>query len=88
LARRRPRIVEEVVKETQKLLLSPGLGGDRGDRLVPRDVPVAQVTRYVREAEAAHSLPFGGCKQSGWGREMGHAVLNNYLELKAVTAQL
>jgi phenylacetaldehyde dehydrogenase len=30
------------------------------------------------------ALPFGGYKQSGWGREMGHEVLNNYLETKAV----
>jgi phenylacetaldehyde dehydrogenase len=30
------------------------------------------------------SLPFGGYKQSGWGREMGHEVLNNYLETKAI----
>ena len=28
--------------------------------------------------------PFGGYKQSGWGREMGHEVLNNYLETKAI----
>jgi phenylacetaldehyde dehydrogenase len=34
------------------------------------------------------SLPFGGYKQSGWGREMGHEVLNNYTELKAVTTLL
>jgi phenylacetaldehyde dehydrogenase len=34
------------------------------------------------------SLPFGGYKQSGWGREMGHEVLNNYTEVKAVTVQL
>ena len=34
------------------------------------------------------ALPFGGYKQSGWGREMGHEVLNNYTEIKAVTAQL
>jgi phenylacetaldehyde dehydrogenase len=26
------------------------------------------------------ALPFGGYKQSGWGREMGHEVLNSYLE--------
>jgi phenylacetaldehyde dehydrogenase len=26
--------------------------------------------------------------QSGWGREMGHEVLNNYTEVKAVTTQL
>jgi phenylacetaldehyde dehydrogenase len=34
------------------------------------------------------SLPFGGYKQSGWGREMGHEVLNNYTEVKAVTTLL
>jgi phenylacetaldehyde dehydrogenase len=34
------------------------------------------------------SLPFGGYKQSGWGREMGEEVLNNYTETKAVTVAL
>jgi phenylacetaldehyde dehydrogenase len=34
------------------------------------------------------SLPFGGYKQSGWGREMGSEVLANYTEVKAVTAKL
>jgi phenylacetaldehyde dehydrogenase len=34
------------------------------------------------------ALPFGGYKESGWGREMGHEVLDNYLEVKAVCAQL
>ncbi len=34
------------------------------------------------------SLPFGGYKQSGWGREMGHEVLKNYTEVKAVTTLL
>jgi phenylacetaldehyde dehydrogenase len=34
------------------------------------------------------ALPFGGYKQSGWGREMGHEVLEAYTEIKAVTAQL
>jgi phenylacetaldehyde dehydrogenase len=34
------------------------------------------------------SLPFGGYKQSGWGREMGHEVLEAYTEVKAVCAQL
>jgi phenylacetaldehyde dehydrogenase len=34
------------------------------------------------------SLPFGGYKQSGWGREMGEAVLANYTESKAVTVRL
>lgn len=34
------------------------------------------------------ALPFGGYKQSGWGREMGHAALDNYLETKAVCISL
>ena len=34
------------------------------------------------------ALPFGGYKQSGWGREMGHDVLEMYTEVKAVCAAL
>jgi len=34
------------------------------------------------------ALPFGGYKQSGWGREMGHEVLEQYTEVKAVCTQL
>ncbi len=34
------------------------------------------------------ALPFGGYKQSGWGREMGEAALENYTETKAVTIRL
>ncbi|HNP60887.1 MAG TPA: aldehyde dehydrogenase family protein [Nitrospirales bacterium] len=34
------------------------------------------------------SLPFGGYKQSGWGREMGHEALNLYTEVKSVCAKL
>ena len=30
------------------------------------------------------ALPFGGYKQSGWGREMGHDALEMYTETKAV----
>jgi phenylacetaldehyde dehydrogenase len=33
-------------------------------------------------------LPFGGYKESGWGREMGEEVLSNYLETKSVIAAL
>ncbi len=36
----------------------------------------------------AAELPFGGYKQSGWGREMGAEVLNNYMETKTVITQL
>jgi len=34
------------------------------------------------------ALPFGGYKQSGWGREMGHDVLEHYTEVKAVCTRL
>ncbi|MEM6756900.1 MAG: aldehyde dehydrogenase family protein [Planctomycetota bacterium] len=34
------------------------------------------------------AMPFGGYKQSGWGREMGHAALDNYLETKSVCVAL
>ncbi len=34
------------------------------------------------------ALPFGGYKQSGWGREMGHDVLEMYTETKAVCTLL
>jgi len=34
------------------------------------------------------AMPFGGYKQSGWGREMGPNALENYLETKSVVTQL
>jgi phenylacetaldehyde dehydrogenase len=34
------------------------------------------------------ALPFGGYKESGWGREMGHAVFTSYMETKTVITGL
>jgi len=34
------------------------------------------------------ALPFGGYKQSGWGREMGHEALELYTETKAICARV
>jgi phenylacetaldehyde dehydrogenase len=34
------------------------------------------------------ALPFGGYKQSGWGREMGHEALELYTQTKAVVVGL
>jgi phenylacetaldehyde dehydrogenase len=34
------------------------------------------------------ALPFGGYKQSGWGREMGHEAIELYTQTKAVCARL
>jgi len=36
----------------------------------------------------ATNIPFGGYRQSGWGREFGREGLDAYLETKAVTARL
>lgn len=35
-----------------------------------------------------HQIPFGGFKQSGLGRELGEAALDNYTEIKAVSIRL
>ncbi len=34
------------------------------------------------------AMPFGGYKESGWGREMGHEVLNLYTEIKSVCIKI
>jgi len=34
------------------------------------------------------ALPFGGSQQSGWGREMGHEVVNLYKQLKSLCIRL
>jgi phenylacetaldehyde dehydrogenase len=34
------------------------------------------------------ALPFGGYKQSGWGREMGREVFEEYTEVKAVCLKM
>jgi acyl-CoA reductase-like NAD-dependent aldehyde dehydrogenase len=36
----------------------------------------------------AYNAPFGGYKQSGWGRENGMAVLDEYLETKTIWVEL
>jgi hypothetical protein len=47
-------------------------------------LPQAKNTYHVFDA----AMPFGGYKESGWGREMGHQVLENYLETKSVITRL
>ena len=46
-------------------------------------------TVWINEYNVANAaLPFGGFKQSGYGREMGHAVFEQYTELKSVCISL
>jgi phenylacetaldehyde dehydrogenase len=33
-------------------------------------------------------MPFGGFKQSGWGREMGREAIELYLQVKSVAIKL
>ena len=60
---------------------------------------ITQAHRVVREIHAGitwinsyHStyneLPWGGYKQSGWGRELGHYGIEAYLEIKQVNVNL
>ncbi|WP_148573803.1 aldehyde dehydrogenase family protein [Nocardioides caldifontis] len=34
------------------------------------------------------SMPFGGMKESGWGREMGHDVMHDYTDVKTVCVRI
>jgi acyl-CoA reductase-like NAD-dependent aldehyde dehydrogenase len=51
-------------------------------RLAPRlQVGTVWVNTYSLNAAA---LPFGGFKESGWGRELGAEGLSSYLQTKSV----
>ena len=51
--------------------------GERGPQAGP--APIRSGTVWINCHNALDaSLPFGGYKQSGWGREMGAEVLHNY----------
>jgi len=55
-------------------------------RLVSR-IRAGQVSINCHGAVGTN-IPFGGYRQSGWGREFGQEGLDAYLETKAVTARL
>jgi hypothetical protein len=60
---------------------------DRCRCAVPFDTESGQV--WVNCYEAADSaLPFGGTKESGWGRETCRETLEEYLETKTVVVSL
>ena len=60
-------------------------------QIIPWNLPLLMAAWKLAPAlatAAPSSLPFGGYKESGWGREMGEFVLNNYTEVKAGTTAL
>ena len=66
----------------------------RGGRHIPgpsittNAAPAGSSDDVIQGSPQQRRLPFGGYKQSGWGREMGHEALEAYTEVKAVTTQL
>lgn len=62
------------------------LPGDRRDGQAPG--PAGRLGRGRRCTVFDAALLFGRYTQSGWGREMGYEVLQDYTEVKAVTTQL
>jgi phenylacetaldehyde dehydrogenase len=69
-----------------------GLARASGPRTSPRPTPWPRRSGSARCGSTATTSSTRRCrsgvKQSGWGREMGHEVLEAYTEVKAVTAQL
>jgi acyl-CoA reductase-like NAD-dependent aldehyde dehydrogenase len=44
--------------------------------------------RRSRQASSEQASPFGGYKQSGYGREMGNHALDLYTQIKSVWVDL
>lgn len=70
-----------------------GLSGSVWTRDLSRAHRMANLVQAGQVAINCHgavdvNVPFGGTKQSGWGREYGEAGLDGYLETKAITVVL
>ena len=70
-----------------------GLSGSVWTRDLSRAHRMAHLVRAGQVSINCHgavdiNVPFGGMKQSGWGREYGEQALDSYLETKAITACL
>ena len=78
---------EEVVQAANETTygLASGIHTNDYQRAVRVTNALKAGTEWVNMYNFVHwSIPFGGYKQSGMGRECGQAVLENYTETKAV----
>jgi len=79
--------LQDVIKRANQTHYGLGAGvctRDVGTALaVARDIEAGTVWVNCYD-NFDHAAPFGGFKESGWGREKGEAALNNYLETKTV----
>jgi acyl-CoA reductase-like NAD-dependent aldehyde dehydrogenase len=65
-----------------------GVAGGRRQLFIDgQQLADAKSGRAVETVNPA-ALPFGGYKQPGWGREMGHEALGSHTEIKDVCTQL
>src|SRR5450432_30306 len=53
-------------------------------KYAPSQLTFETTSRVSHSCATRAALPFGDYKQSGWGREMGHEVLELYTQTKAV----
>ena len=91
-------LVDNGLQPGQQLCVALGVGPERlGAGIWTKDTSKAQaLAKKIRAGTVwincynvfDAALPFGGYKQSGWGREMGHEALEAYTEVKAVCTQL
>lgn len=82
---------EEIVKEANASLY--GLAGSVFTRDVSRAHQVARKLKAGTIGVNTHhvidpALPFGGFKQSGWGREQGYEAIQLYTEVKSIGVAL
>jgi aldehyde dehydrogenase (NAD+) len=82
---------EELVKLANDTLygLAAGIFSQNISRAIKLANKIRAGTVWINMYNVLHpNVPFGGYKQSGFGRELGEYALENYTQVKAVLANL